>query len=135
MTDKLTRWVDSLVAAKPRFNQGERALRGGHDEWLRTAELNRPYFGEDAYYLWIGPEWGPLDLYCSDRWVFTERDHHALYTREGISSMRAWAAVGARGLLTAEPPRPPKPTTRLQVTGDLRDGAHAERWRFSMVSR
>jgi hypothetical protein len=134
MTDRLTRWVDELIAAKPRVNVTERVLRDGHDQWLRSAELHRPYYSEDSEYQWIGPEWGPFELYCSDRWEFTERRSHALYTAEGVSSMRAWAAVGAQGLLTTEPPRPISRPTRLRVNGDLRDGGHAERWRFSMVT-
>jgi len=133
MSDWLTRTVNGMVAAKPRFNGPEAAMRREHKQWLRRAELGRPYYGEDAKYEWIGPEWGPFELYCSDRWVFTERRDHALYTAEGISSWDAWWSCGPKGLTRQEPPRPLDRPVGFMVRGGL--GDDSRKWSTEYYTR
>lgn len=116
--------VEGIVAGIPK-NKAEQAMRDAHDKWMRTAELHRPYWTDDARYIWAD-QYNPT-LVCLGEYTFVRRDKHHLYTRDGAASWDLWFHAGPRGLTGSEPPKPPK-GQRYHVSGDLRDAAHPERW-------
>jgi hypothetical protein len=116
-------WSVGIANAVPRTDAGERELRSRHDEWMRRAELHRPYYRPDAQYVWVVGNNGDertAELRCMGEYVFTERKATALYTRHGASSWRAFMDAGFKGLSTTEPPKPPK-GERFYVQGSLTD--------------
>ncbi len=128
MVDGFTKWVNSLTAAAPKGAE-MRELHRQHDEWLRTAQTGRPYWGADAHYVWRGPEYA-IELYCVHQVTFDDRGRDRLYAPNGVDSLALWHQWG--GLTTDEPPRPPRPSVP-HIEGDLRDWEHPERWTVKAV--
>lgn len=123
MVDWLTRKVHELTAAAPKSRE-MRALLRQHDKWLATAQLNRPYWGPDAFYQWQGDPHNPV-LARHEYVVFTERGRDRLYAAGGADSLSLWSQW--QGITSVEP-RTPEPPRNFHITGDLKDGVHPERW-------
>jgi hypothetical protein len=123
-------WARDIVNAIPRTG-AEGEMRRLHDEWLRGAQLNRPYWTEDSEYFWMAENHGggDLRLACTEQFTFVRRDRLGLYTARGTYSWPLFLAAGPKGLITTEPPRPGRPEGFF-IEADLADAAHPERWTF-----
>lgn len=109
-----------VAHAIPVTDSGEREMRRLHTDWLKRAELHRPYYRPDARYVWTGDGgWaGRERLACLGEVVFVRRDSRELYSASGKPSWRYFFTAGFRGLTTDEPPKPRKESEYF-VSGKL----------------
>lgn len=130
--DRIETTVRGMTNAIPRTGT-EGDMRRAHDEWLKTMQLGRPYYAEDAEYFWVATEMngaGDARLAIAGEYTFVRRDHLGAYTERGFYSWNAWWRSGLKGLMYPEPPKPPKGRDFF-LKADLRDAAHPERWEIT----